>query len=104
MLFYSFKDDSLVGISFINCEGEGKYPECKGMTNIDGYYVAVLDPENIGKDFYNSNLLIQKDTSKIKCFKYKGKYTGAVTGFAFKIKNNRIDFGEREGDSDGDIP
>jgi len=73
------------------------------MINIDGYYVAV-DPESIGKDFYNSNLLIQKDTSKIKCFKYKGKYISIVTGLGFKIKNNRIEFGKREEDFDGDIP
>jgi len=119
MGFYSNKKDSLVSVFFNNCEG--KYTGYKGMVKIDGYYVAVLDPENIGKDFYNNNLLMQKGISEFKCFKIKivnGKVIGGrsyfldggvvyfISGLFFKIKNNRIEFGEgeREKDSDGDIP
>jgi len=102
MGFYSYKTDSLFIIFLNYCNG--KYTGYKGMSNIDGYYVAVLDPENIGKDFYNSKLLIQKDTSDFKCIKYEGKYIGSVTSLGFKVKNNRIEFRKREGNSDGDIP
>lgn len=87
--FYSYDNDSLVGVSFKNCNDKYFETECKGMTNIDGYNIAVLDPENIGKDFYNRNLLIQVDFSKLKCFEDKRK-KGALTGFSYRIKNNRI--------------
>ena len=87
--FYSYKSDSLVGISFKDCKGDYSKSECKGMTNIDGYYVAVLDSENIGKDFYNSKLLIQIDFSVLKCFQDE-REEGALSGFAYTIKNNRI--------------
>ena len=108
--FHSYEEDSLVSISFKNCKG--KYPECKGIAIIDGYYVAVLDPENIGKDFYNGKLLIQKDISELKCGTsklVKGKVVGGsgyitdeggggivefIHGLCYKLKNNKIEFSE----------
>jgi len=94
--------DSMALISFNEC-GK-KYIGYKGMTNIDGYYIAVIDSGNIGKNLYNSKLLMQKDISEFKCFKSKfinGKVVGGygfvvgmdfIRGLGFTIKNNRIDF------------
>lgn len=99
--FHRSSRDSLAVFSFIICD----YIEniindgYKGMVNIDDYYVAVLDPENIGKDFYNSNLLIQKDIKDLKCVEYvNGKIIGSggksrvMKGISFTIKYNRIEF------------
>jgi len=111
MGFHSYMGDSSLGVFFYDCDYKEKYTGCKGMTNIDGFYVAVLDPENIGKDFYNSKLLIQKDISELKCGKsecVKGmiidgdsmEYIGC--NLAFSIKNNKIEFGR--GCLNNDIP
>ena len=93
-------NDSMCRISFNEC-GEN-YIGYKGMTNIDGHYVAVIDSGNIGKDFYNSKLLMQKDISDFKCYKSKRvkRVNGEIVfeegveieviGVGFNIKNNRI--------------
>ena len=91
--FYNYKNDSILTVSFMDCDGKYSQSECKGMADINGFHVIVLDPKNIGKDFYNSELLIQKDISELKCFKYKyGSNT--IANYNFRIKNNRVDFSE----------
>ena len=110
--FFRNPQDSIARISFNNCKRN--YVGYKGMTEIGGYYVAIMDPDNIGKDLYNTNLLTQKDISDFKCYNSKivnGKVVGGsgfveevgfIIGLSFKIKNNRIEFIEDH--FDGTIP
>lgn len=111
MGFHSFKKDSFVSLFFKDCGDNGKYVGYKGMTNIDGYYVAVLDFENIGKDFYNNKLLIQKNIDEFKCGKSDCISGRIIAGdsitligcnLSFKIINNRIKF--RRDHLNQDIP
>ena len=97
MRFRSYEEDSIVSILFNDCDYKGKYTGYKGMTKIDDYYIAVLDSENIGKGFYNSKLLINRDISEFKCSKGY-----LINGLFFKIKNNKIEFGG--GCLNNDIP